>query len=240
MRHDISFQSALLRHSAKKSSRKQRVLSASAAANDLDWMRIRKFLMFGFSDAAGLERRADEPGMLYEQAQNRIFAALETARNALADASNPVVMIAQSLGGHVLSNYLWDAQAQQPGRGIWKNSPPTGTPADDFQRLKTMRRFFTTGCNIPVIVAGLEEADIRSVSAQGNGYDFEWHNFFDKDDVLGWPLKPLSQSYAQAVVEDHEINAGSLLTSWSPLSHTKYWGDRDFLQPTVTAIESLL
>jgi len=56
---------------------------------------------------------------------------------------------------------------------------------------------------------------------------FRWLNFFDADDVLGWPLRPLSVPYAQ-MVTDVEVNASSglfsdLLYAWNPLSHSHYW-----------------
>ena len=56
---------------------------------------------------------------------------------------------------------------------------------------------------------------------------FKWLNFFDADDVLGWPLRPLSSAYAQ-MVTDVEVNASSgfvsdLLYAWNPLSHSQYW-----------------
>ena len=56
-------------------------------------------------------------------------------------------------------------------------------------------------------------------------------NFFDADDVLGSPLKPLSPSYDQAVSADLEINVGNLLMAWNPIAHTAYWTDHDFAKP---------
>ena len=58
--------------------------------------------------------------------------------------------------------------------------------------------------------------------------------FYDKDDVLGWPLADLSARYAN-LVTDIEINAGGgfwgwLTSSWNPLSHNQYWQDSQFLQ----------
>ena len=35
-----------------------------------------------------------------------------------------------------------------------------------------------------------------------------WHIYYDEDNVLGWPLKPLSDEYRNRV-KDHEMNAGS-------------------------------
>ena len=65
-------------------------------------------------------------------------------------------------------------------------------------------------------------------------------NFFDADDVLGYPLKPLSPSYGNAVSEDIEINVGGLFTSWNPISHTEYWTDNDFTEPVARLIGDIV
>ena len=69
--------------------------------------------------------------------------------------------------------------------------------------------------------------------------DFSWHNYFDRDDVLGWPLSPLSTSY-QEIVVDHEINAGGIFSSWSPWSHSKYWTDKQVLTPLFEVIKEYI
>ena len=37
--------------------------------------------------------------------------------------------------------------------------------------------------------------DVIPISTDKYGYKFKWINLYDKDDILGWPLKPLSKSY---------------------------------------------
>ncbi len=61
-----------------------------------------------------------------------------------------------------------------------------------------------------------------------------------KDDVLGWPLKPLSKAYANAVSFDKRVNAGGLLTNWNPFSHQRYWTDDELLSELVADLEGLL
>lgn len=65
------------------------------------------------------------------------------------------------------------------------------------------------------------------------GKIFKWYNLYDKDDVLGWPLKSLSPSYEE-LVEDIQINVGrgllsKLFKSWNPLSHGQYWQDKNVI-----------
>ncbi|MGE0623752.1 MAG: hypothetical protein AB7I04_04780 [Pseudomonadales bacterium] len=215
-------------------------------AEPLDGIELRKFLLYGFSDAAGLERRAASPGSPYEQVQKIIRGVLKNAYR-MVGGPKPVVLIAQSLGCQVISNYLWDAQ--KPGKasqGVWK-SPTTqrGSALDSFLRLKSLRCLYTTGCNIPIFLAGFPEAQIRAVKTAEDGYAFRWHNYYDEDDVLGWPLKPLSASYRQAVYRDYVVNAngtllGTLTHGWNALSHTRYWVDADVLKPLASDIRGLL
>ena len=63
-----------------------------------------------------------------------------------------------------------------------------------------------------------------------------WLNFYDKDDVIGYPLKTLNAAYGKAVTQDHEINAGGPATSWSPASHLEYWTDNDVTKPIAESL----
>jgi hypothetical protein len=190
----------------------------------LSYKELRKFLLFGFSDAASLESSRSEPQGVYVQAQLQI---LETLRRAYADlgGAGKVAIVAQSLGGQVLSNYIWDAQ--HPGRcGIWRDIHQyVNVDAAElaFLKLETLHRLFTSGCNIPIFVAG--HHPIMPIAPPNP--QFRWFNFYDADDVLGWALQPLSDEY-ERLVEDIPCNAGSGIQGW--LSHGNYWGDRGFLE----------
>lgn len=222
----------------------ERVMEAMSEA-PLDSLALRRFVLYGFSDATGLEREAEKANRPYQQVQDVIRTTLKRAYEFLG-GPRPVVLIAQSLGCQVMSNYLWDAQKRAPRRGVWR-TPRTrrGTKLDDFLRLKYLRYFYTTGCNIPIFLAGFPEENIRAVKVDSSGYAFRWKNFYDADDVLGWPLRPLSSSYANAVHTDAEVNAGGSLLghlthSWNTLSHLRYWQDDEVLKPLEADIKSLL
>ncbi|MDX1521978.1 MAG: hypothetical protein R3264_10155 [Anaerolineae bacterium] len=236
--------------------RQVEVFQRLQAEGNLDWLALREFLLFGFSDAASLEYRAYEPGSEYEQAQLRILAALDAAYEALSGPNQPVVIMAQSLGSHIISNYLWDAQTAAPTQGVWRPDGPASTPLnadhDNFRRLKTLKFILTTGCNIPIFTAG--KRSIQAVKTRSDGYDITWHNYYDADDVLGWPLRPLGQffnpagegsAYNEAVDQDIEMNVrGGLLDwateSWNPLSHRNYWRDGRIIQALAAQVDALL
>lgn len=198
---------------------------------------LRELLLYGFSDAASLESSRGEINGAYVQAQLQVVEALRKVYAELGGQPARVVIIAQSLGGQVLSNYIWDAQ--HPGRsGIWRNIAhylQVDAHEQAFLELRSLYRLFTTGCNIPIFVAG--HGNIQPIAPPNPS--FRWFNFYDADDVLGWPLQPLSAAY-ENLVEDIPINAGNgiqgLLTSWNPLSHGNYWSDRGFLEALVIEI----
>ena len=206
--------------------------------SQLDGMFLRKFLLYGISDAAGLEYSRTIPGGVYDISQQRIFDVMGKAFQALGEQLAPVVMVAQSLGGQVISNYIWDAHKESVLWGVWRHQH-AGLPPDDkkFRRFETLRTLFTTGCNIPLFVGGLPRRKIKPIAKPND--EFEWKNYFDEDDVLGWPLQPLSKKYGE-LVEDVAINAGGFFTSWNPLSHTGYWTDKDFLRPLTAHLKALL
>ena len=218
------------------------------AADDIDWIGLRKFLLFGFSDAAGFERKTSQAGSPYEQVQERVLDAIDRAFDA-ADPKANVVLIAHSLGSHVISNFIWDAQSKEPQQGAWRmggfeDSPP-GSDLDKFRRLKNLKFLYFTGCNIPIFVAGIPQGKIKAISSRGKGYSFKWKNYFDPDDPLGWPLKNIStrnvkESYKYEVNEDNAVNVGNLLNSWNPLSHNSYWIDNDVLNPIAIDIKKMM
>ena len=220
----------------------QNAMFRAMRRREIDYIKLRKFLLFGFSDAAGLERNAGEAGSPYEQAQRKILETLDSCASELGSVTRPVVFIAHSLGCHVLSNYIWDAQKTNASQGVWKGIPPAQNNTDRFRRLKTLRALFSSGCNIPIFLAGFPREQIKPVKTTTGGYNFKWHNFYDQDDVLGWPLQPMSPAYREAIYRDKEINAdggflGKLTRGWNPLSHNGYWADKDFLKPLVTEIQ---
>ena len=226
-----------------------------ACSGTLRWKCLRRFLLFFLADAGALESRKSEPDSAYVRVQVRIASALYRAcQNTGPNA--PLTLFAHSLGCQVVSNYLWDAQKHRKhGKsnvGIWID--PCKHVDDitggrqlsacelNFIRGDTLRYLYTTGCNIPMFVAGHAEAAIEPIAPQDER--FEWHNFYDNDDALGWPLQALCCSYRHLVC-DHQVNAGGgwrgwLLASWNPFSHGRYWREKKVLAHLQGRLASLL
>jgi hypothetical protein len=199
---------------------------------------LRKFVLFGFGDAAGLENRKEMPGSVYELAQGEIARTLLSAHAVRPDM--PAVFVAQSLGCHVLSSYIYDAQKAARGQpvsaGIWRNidawadstlGRPLTASEKTFLGAGTCAALVTTGCNIPVFIAAHKVMHVIPIDRPTRL--FKWINFYDPDDVLGWPLQPLPGGYRE-LVEDRVVNASGgvaslLLRSWNPFAHNSYWDD---------------
>ena len=180
----------------------------------IDSKKMRKFFLHGVSDAGSLESSRNTHDGAYDRTQMRIFDALGLAFSAVESPRTPVVFIAQSLGGQVLSNYIWDAtRAEKPSYGVWRHSHDELTQDDiDFRRLRTLRVLVTTGCNIPMFIGGLPRAQRIPIDPPNDS--FVWENYYDEDDPLGWPLQALSDGYDNLVM-DIEVNAGNIFTSWN-------------------------
>jgi hypothetical protein len=152
------------------------------------------------------------------------------------------VVIAHSLGAYIISNYIWDRQ----------NKDPEGYGTTDFEAMKTLAGIVTFGCNIPLFMLAFDEIQCIAFPPSGlsdfflgaNPQDVasaaRWLNFYDPDDVLGYPLANLSPSYEDSVIEDIAINAGGILYSWNPLSHSHYWTDNNMTKPVAEMLSGLL
>lgn len=202
----------------------------------LYWNKLREFVLFGFGDAGALEHSRTHNPQLYLDIQLLIKDAFVNCYNALGDTSKPVIVFANSLGCQVISNYFWDSQHK---KGLFKNHT-ANSELDEYVKGCTCNRLITTGCNIPLFVAGLDTIECFKPLNQ----NFKWYNYFDGDDILGWPLSTLSskgngrerQSNSknpihrfEDIVIDQEINVGKFYTSWNPFSHESYWEDKDVI-----------
>ncbi len=199
----------------------------------LRWDSLRKFMLFSFSDAVAIEHSLHKDKVLYIAVHQTIATAFDNAYVALGNEAKPVILIAQSLGGQEVSNYIWDAMNdlrlfEQPGEGDETQRA--------FRRLSTCRHFVTTGCNIPLFKSGL--SDPQNFGRPNT--DFTWLNFFDRDDVLGYPIHTMAASFDVNWVEDHEVSVGGFFSGWNPFSHVKYWTDRDVINPIAEKITAIL
>lgn len=223
---------------------RREIALADRMAPLVDKTRIRRELVLGgFGDLIAYLGMPTEPSRYYRPIHGRIEDSLSKLESKLRNAgeepeSTPLVIMGHSLGCFLASNYLWDHQ--QGNAHAFARSP--------FTRCDTLVNLITFGCNLPLTSLAFPESDCHPVRPFGpkgkacfsdHGQDLysgsvKWHNFFDPDDILGFPLAPVNDAYA-AQVRDISINTGGLLRA-----HTAYWTDGDFLDEVASRVRQLL
>lgn len=170
----------------------------------------------------------------------RIHAEIEmTVAQLRADTSKttPLIILAHSLGGHVISNYIYDMQKKK------LTSP-------DMNNMNTIANLVTFGCNIPIFTFGWSFDDISAIKDPGRALASHlhqktwWKNYYDRDDVLGYPLAQTGKGYAKLEsskqLEDKAIDAGWFVASSTIFSHSMYWGDVDLVEPVTALMKKLV
>ena len=207
-----------------------------------EWSRGRRFALAALGDASAYTYNAERENSIYQRIHGVMFDALQRAKARLDRSDRPLVIFANSLGGIISSDYIWDRRwYEEEG----SSDPHGGTK---FERLHTLASFITFGCNIPLFVHGfqpLRAIQLPHPSMPANlKAKARWHNFYDDDDVLGYPLAPLGDDYEklaeQGWLVDHEIESGPIWSKWTPDSHRHYWTDNDFTRPCAMILADLL
>jgi hypothetical protein len=214
--------------------RQREYLQDIDAAHHLDYMDLREFVVQALGDAVAY--RQVPGGGVYERIHRRIadsLGLLETTDDLAPDT--PLIILAHSLGGHMFSNYIWDMQR---GRAL------PGVELSAFQRGASLAGVVTFGCNIPLFTLAFDDVQAiefppRTLQEPARS-SARWINLFDKDDVLGYPLRPTSPSYANVVDEDQAVAVGGVWSGWNPMAHTAYWADPDLARPVADLVAAFL
>ena len=206
-----------------------------SAEHDLNWAKLRKFFVNAFGSSTAYNSRRGAADDFYHRVHDTVHQSLQELKLKLGGEDKPLVVIAHSLGSMIMSDYIWDRQ---------KGKDAERYGGSRFERMETMAGLVTLGSNIPFFTLACREI----VSIQFPPPELpdrlkkkaKWLNLYDSDDVLGWPLKPLSQSYSSAVTEDMEVNVGNILTAWNPANHAGYWTHEGVIKPIAYLVASIL
>jgi hypothetical protein len=218
-----------------------RLWSRLQGAGDLDYVALRRFVMNFVADAIAYQPTKKDRGV-YDAVHARFARVLRrVARSAGRGA--PLCVIAHSLGTVIASNYFYDLQ--HPERRLISNEVRAQMGDSPLERGETLTLFYTFGS--PIAIWGLRYPDFGKpimipsprLARHHPGLKGEWVNFYDQDDIVAYPLKPLNRRYARAVTADLDINAGAVLTGWTPLAHMKYWTDNNVTKPIAKALAEL-
>lgn len=212
--------------------------------SELGFVTLRQFVINVLGDAIAYQR---VPGQgrenVYDSTHRVIHQSVKTLRQQIG-GDKPLVILAHSLGCYMISNYIWDRQ-----KGLGESA----YAASAFERMETVAGMVTFGCSIPLFMLAYTRIEPIALPSSTLARYFpdgtpaeelrraaRWLNFYSRNDILGYPLRPLSPEYAETVNEDIAINVGGLLTSWNPASHTQYWTDSNLTRPVAELIGGLL
>ncbi len=199
-----------------------------------DFLGLRKFEINALADAVAYRYVPDDPQSVYRRIHERVRDSFDALKEKLEDENPPIVVMAHSLGGHIISSYMWDAQKSQIYTGALREWT-------DFERGETLCGIVTFGCNIPLFTLALDK--VESIRFPGRNIPDElkrkarWFNYYSPRDILAFPLAPLGGGYDRVV--DAPIKVGSILGFWNPLCHTQYWTDNLFTKPVAAFLAGL-
>ena len=95
-------------------------LTRADRAGDVDLLSMRSAVVHALGDAAAYQRVASSTNSTYDEIHAVVQQRLGDLRRR-AGGDVPLVVLAQSLGGQIISNYTWDRQrAADAAEGIYR------------------------------------------------------------------------------------------------------------------------
>jgi pimeloyl-ACP methyl ester carboxylesterase len=190
------------------------------------------------------------------QVHQRFSDSLAKVEQRLADPKGgPILVLAHSLGGVVVTNYLWNlervtgevgtanAGATADGSRALARQAFGVTPA---QKLETLAGLVTFGCNIPLFLPPTLPYECVRFPRRDLPEHLKavarWLNVYDPFDVLGYPLNNLWDANFRhgTTIDDVPLAVGPFPISRTPLSHNYYWTDRGFQAMVAGQIRDVL
>jgi len=187
---------------------------------------------------------AYQPTAFDRQTYDAIHAVFANTLRRLSEQAGelaPLCIIAHSLGTVIASNFIYDLQKPQLISAAVR-AEMGDTPLDKGE---TLTLLYTLGS--PLAIWSLRFQDFGlpiKVPAPQLKQHYPnlaggWFNYYDRNDIVAFPLKELNQAYAEAVTADVQRRAGGLLPSWNPLSHLEYWTASEVVDPIATALVNI-
>jgi hypothetical protein len=188
---------------------------------------VRNLTMQNFGAATIFEEDFEAEGSPYQMVMERVYIALQDMEERMKGEEYKLFMFAHSLGTHIISNYIYDAQKpEELGTAkFWKKRESSG--CEKFEKLTS---FLTFGCGIPIFISGMYTIlPFKKPNAK-----FKWFNYYDRFDILGYPLKDFTRYgdkfYEKIVTKDIPVH-----TSWHPSKiHFGYWTKESITKRALT------
>nr|WP_263323783.1 chemotaxis protein [Neobacillus sp. Marseille-Q6967] len=206
----------------------ERILWGKFQARDLDYILLRETMIHVFADAIAYQKSSTQKNF-YKKIHDKIDEKLKELADETGAGDAPLCVISHSLGTVIASNHFYDLQ-----QGKRKNEPLE----NPLMKGETLTLFFTMGSPISLWSISYDEFDSPvEVPAKAIKQRYpnlgKWINFYDRDDIIAYPLEPL---YGGQSVKDEQVNAGGMITGWNPLSHGGYWTDKKVIKPIVNEL----
>ena len=166
------------------------------------------------ADAVAYRCSPGSSNTTYDKIHNRIWEKITDLYEGAVEGNDktPLVVMAHSLGCHMMSNYIWDIQHPREDDKGWV------AELSPFEGMQTLAGMITFGCNIPL-------------------FTFAYRRIVPITFVI---VKPINKAYDAVVSADIDINVGGIFTNWNPVSHNKYWEDNSMAKPVAEFLRTLL
>ena len=102
-------------------------------------------MLTSFGDASAYQKVVSTKNSTYEDIHDRVREAIGKVYVSLGSQPRPMIVLAHSLGGHIMSNYIWDMK---------KVEDPS---LNEFERMERLAGIVTFGCNIPFFTFAYKE-----------------------------------------------------------------------------------
>lgn len=197
---------------------------------------LRKIILYVASDVVAYTGEPTKKSDTYIKTHELIHNSILNIKKNVEENA-PLIIIASSLATEIISNYIWDRE---------HNADESVFGRSQFERLETLTGVFMLGNDTPIYVASHEIDNAMPFTFPPKKlppkykHIAQWINFFDKNDPLGYPMKPINEHYDKMVTEDVQINSGGLLMSWNLGSHFAYWKSKKLTRKIAGYIKSVI
>ncbi|WP_128101624.1 chemotaxis protein [Paenibacillus sp. DCT19] len=204
--------------------REEELFQQLVVSTQLNYQVLRRFVIHYLADAVAYQP-VEQQGHHYDAVHRTLSEAMHSLSHRNGPET-PLCVLAHSLGAVIASNFFYDLQYPS------SRTPYITDVTSALERGDTLTSFYSFGTTLPLWSLRYHDfsqpIQVPAKLAQQffPGIEGEWVNFYGKDDILGYPLRPIDPAYEVAVKEDIEINSGNWIQSWNPLSHGGYFDNK--------------
>ncbi|MEK5057369.1 chemotaxis protein [Paenibacillus sp. FSL H7-0326] len=202
----------------------ERIYQELVLSKKLRYKFLRRYLIYYLADAVAYQP-VDTNGHNYDAVHQAISNALHSLSQR-AGKKAPLCVVSHSLGSVIASNFFYDLQYKS------RHFPGVIDTTSPLERGDTLTHFYSLGTTLPLWSLRYRDFSKPIVVPSREGQEIypglqgEWVNFFDKDDILGYPLRNIDPAYEKAVKQDIDTNVGNPLSFWNPFCHSGYMKSR--------------